>query len=596
MLPLAYRVAAFARCDHIFTDTFRHSRVNHFHLEPFVTVAQWRGGRLELWTGAHSPWPLRQELARIFRVPQSDVQIHIGYVGGGFGAKNAIRTEALAVLLARKAKRPVRLCYAFDENFLTSSQNAATLTLRTGVMNDGTLVARESTILLECGAYTDHSPLVAEKCGYRIPGVYRWDALRTRCDVVVTNTVPAGPHRGFGGPQAAWAAESQIDMIARRLEIDPYEMRVKNMLGLFEPYAATGESAMDSDLKEGLDLVCAALGYHGRKRRPGRGMGLAVAMKDGGGQKKGAQVNLKLTAEGHALVHCGCVELGQGIQTGLAEIVARILKIPRTWIAFTEIDTDVTPYYHGTTSAAGGTVMGKALEQAARDVRGRVLAFAAGELGCDPSELDLDRWEIVRGAERIALPRMILRSFGTWGGGFDFEGTGFFKMPNDANAPLGTQTMYWETGWAGAEVEVDEQTGEVRILKLVVSGDSGATLNHAGVEGQEESCALIALGQTLFERLVYRDGVLVNDSPLNYRIMTAADVPAGLEMIFQEQGHGPGPFGSKGAGEGSLMAVSAAIANAVDDAVGARVTALPLSPDNVYAALTTRPPRAPVAR
>ena len=161
-------------------------------------------------------------------------------------------------------------------------------------------------------------------------------------------------------------------------------------------------------------------------------------------------------------------------------------------------------------------------------------------------------------------------------------------MSQDENAPLGTQTMYWETGWAGAEVEVDEQTGEMRILKLIVSGDSGKTLNHAGVEGQEESCALISLGQTMFERLIYRDGHLVNGSPLNYRIMTAADIPAGFEMIFQEQGYGPGPFGSKGAGEGSLLAVAAAIANAVGEAVGARVTELPLSPEHVFAALQQR--------
>jgi CO/xanthine dehydrogenase Mo-binding subunit len=510
------------------------------------------------------------------------VRIHVPFVGGAFGAKNNCRNEALAALLARMTRRPVRLCYSFDESFHTLSQHAARLTLRTGVMRDGTLVARESEILLDAGAYTDASPLVCDKAGYRVGGAYRWEALLSRCSAVVTNTVPAGPYRGFGGPQASWAAESQLDTIARRLGIDPYEIRVKNLLQLGEPFLP-GESGIDSDLQLGLDLVCERLGYHRRAPVYGRGMGLAVGIKDGGGQNKPAQARIKLTPDGHALLHCGSVELGQGIATALSEVVAAVLKIPREWVTYTAIDTDLTPYDQGTNSASGGTVMGRAVEAAAREVRERVLRFAAAELGCDPGELDLERWCVVRGGDALPVGDLTARAFGR--AGLDFEGFGFFKMPYEESAPHHAQTMFWECGWAGAEVEVDESTGTVRVVRLIVSGDPGKTLNPAAAHGQEEANALANYAQAMFERMIYADGRLCNPTALSYRVLTANDLPSGFEMLFQEQGHGPGPFGSKGAGEGSLLVVASAIANAVEDAIGVRVTKLPLSPENVYDAI-----------
>lgn len=575
---------AFARCDHVFEDTFTFSRAQHFHLEPHVSVAEWRSNRLIVWSGAQSPFLLRDELATIFHIDQAQVRIHVPYVGGAFGAKNPCRMEALAALLARLAGRPVRICLTFDESFLTVAQHGAILTVKTGVRRDGTLVARESRIQLDCGAYSDAGPHVCEKAGFRMPGVYRWEALSTVCDAVMTNTVPGGPYRGFGGPQASWAVESQLDMIARRIGIDPYAMRVKNMLALREPYVP-GESGIDSDLQAGLDLVCSRLDYDGRERGTGRGMGLAVGMKDGGGQNKPAQARLKATPDGQIFLHCGSIELGQGATSALCEIVARVLRMPRRSVVYAEIDTDVTPYDNGTRSSSSGTVMGTAVERAARTLRDTVLSFAAQTLGWDKDALDLDAWHVTRGSERVAIRDLINRTFGRTG--FDFEAKGEFSMPQDFQAPHNAQSMFWECGWAGAEVAVDRETGEVQILRLIVSGDCGVALNPAAAHGQEESNALASLGQALFEHLIYRDGVLVTSGPLTYRVLAATDVPAGFEMIPQEQGYGPGPFGAKGAGEGSLLVVAAAIANAIDDAVGARVTALPLSPERVLAAIAS---------
>src|SRR5262249_32383276 len=248
-----------------------------------------------------------------------------------------------------------------EESALTNTQHAAILRLKTGVMADGSFVARESEILLDAGAYSDASPLVAEKAGYRISGPYRWQHIDTRCLCVMTNTAPAGPFRGFGGTQATWASESQLDMIARRLGIDPYDLRVKNLLKLGEPFQP-GDSGIDSDLKAGLDLVCEHIAYR-EPRRPNRGKGLAIGCKDGGGVKKAAQARVRVLTNGDALLNFGSVEMGQGIRTAMTQIVAEILKLPYARVCAPSINTDHVPFDEGTNASSGIAVMGRAVAE-----------------------------------------------------------------------------------------------------------------------------------------------------------------------------------------------------------------------------------------
>jgi CO/xanthine dehydrogenase Mo-binding subunit len=574
---------AFLRCDHIFEDSFEFSRAQQFHLEPLVTIAQWQGDSLELWSATQTPFGTRMELARIFRMSPEQIRINVTFVGGGFGSRALIRTEAIAAAAARRAGRPVRLCLSQDESFLTTSQHAAVINFKTGVMADGTLVARQSRMYLNAGAYSDLSPLVCDKAGYRIPSGYRWEALRSDCDAVMTNTVPAGAFRGFGGPQALWAAESQIDMIARRLGIDPYDIRVKNLLRLGEPMVP-GESGIDSDLKAGLDLVCEKIGYRS-PRMHGRGIGIAVAAKDGGGQRHPAEARVVASCDGKITLYSASVEIGQGVTSALCEIVAKTLDVPRDWISIAAISTDVSPFDMGTVSSTGSTVMGQAVHNAALELRSRLLQIAAEGLGCSVDELTLERWQVVRGGVRAPLRELLVKA--TEAPHHQVEATGRFVMPIDEMAPHHAKSRFWECGWAAAHVEVDEGTGEVRILQLVVSGDAGKMLNPAAALGQEESAALMGLGQAMFEQMIFENGKLLNLGALKYRVLLAADVPD-YEAITQEQGHGPGPFGSKGIGEGTLLGVPAAIANAIHDAVGARVTKVPLSPQNVFEALARR--------
>lgn len=581
-------VDVFDACDHVFEDEFRFSRMHHFHLEPFVTVADWsREDRVELWTSCQNPFPLRKEIARIFGIGENRISVKVPYIGGGFGSKNNCKTEPVALALSRMTGRPVRFCLTLEEGFLTNTQHAAILKVKTGVMNDGTLVARQSTIFLDSGAYSDGSPLVAEKAGYRIPGPYRYKHISTDCYCVMTNTAPAGPFRGFGGTQTTWACESQIDMIAHRLGLDPVEMRRKNLIELGEPFVP-GESGMDSDLRDGLDLVVRELGYdrRGDLKDDGpikRGMGLAIGFKDGGGVNKPALARVKVSTNGDIFLHCGTIEIGQGVQTALTSVVAEIFGTDRARVRYMPVDTDHTPFDQGTNASSGIAVMGQAVERAAIAARDKVLALAAEVLDCAPDDVTLEDWEIRKGNEAHPLAPMVMGYYG--GTGFEFVGDGFHKAQNSHDAPLETPCVFWELGWGGAQVAVDTETGKVTVERLFVTGDAGRAINHLVCRGQDEGAAVMGLAQALFERMLYDGPRLVNGDALMYRVPLVEDLPAEFWSITQEQGHGPGPFGSKGMGEGGMLPIASAIANAIYDAVGVRITELPLSPERVLAAL-----------
>ena len=581
---------AFARCDRVFEDEFRFSRMTHYHLEPFVSVADVRGDAMQVWVGCQNPFPLRKELARMFKVPENRITVHVPYVGGGFGAKNNVKTEAVSVLLSMLTRRPVRFCLTMEEGFLTNTQHAAILRLKTGVMADGRLVARQSEILLDAGAYSDGSPLVAEKAGYRIPGPYRWEHIDSACLCVMTNTAPAGPFRGFGGTQSSWASESQIDMIARRLGIEPYELRMRNLLKLGDPFVP-GESGVDSDLRQGLDIVCKEVGYHQRTHDVSgnvrRGMGISVGFKDGGGVNKPAQARVKVSTSGDVFLQCGTVEIGQGARTALSQITAEFLGVPLDKVSYAPINTDYLPFDQGTNASSGVAVMGQAVALAAIGVRHQILAFAASQLGVDASALQLGNGAVLHDGQTHPLAPMVMRHYG--GTGFEFSADGFFKAPCDHHAPLEAPCVFWEIGWAAAEVAVDTATGKVTILKLVASGDAGRAINPLMLKGQEDGAAIMGLGQALFEQMIYDDqGRLLNTDPLTYRVPLAEDLPLEFVTITQEQGHGPGPFGAKGAGEGTILPIASAVANAIHDAVGVRITRLPITPVRIVEALTNQ--------
>src|SRR6202043_923890 len=303
-------------------------------------------------------------------------------------------------------------------------------------------------------------------------------------------------------------SESQIDMIARRLGIDPYDFRCKTFLAAGEPFRP-GDSGIDSDLAKGLDEVVERIGYRQRVRssaqgHKARGMGLSIGIKDGGGTGNHAQALVKVLPSGRVIVSAAAVEIGQGATTTLSRIAAETLNLPLDWVRYGAIDTDSTPLDNGTHSSCGTVVTGIAVMRAAADARNQVLEFAAERLGCTAAELALDNWTVRRGNYAHPPEPMILGDF--CGAGVEFIGRGMVKVPNDPKAPLTAAALFWMPCWVGAEVEVDRETGKVQVVHLVVGADSGRSVNTIACRGQVEGAALQPLGQSLFEELRYEDG------------------------------------------------------------------------------------------
>jgi CO/xanthine dehydrogenase Mo-binding subunit len=315
-------------------------------------------------------------------------------------------------------------------------------------------------------------------------------------------------------------------------------------------------------------------------------MGLSVGLKDGGGTGNQALAEIKVSDAGEIMVRAAAVEIGQGVGTVLGAIAADILDRPMSVVKYAEIDTDHTPLDTGTHVSFATAVSGRAVEAAAIDVKNQILDFAAERLGCDAGELLLDDWTIRRGNQSFPLQKMLREYFGPVG--TEFIGRGRMKIPYDAAAPLGSKNLFWMPCWSAAEVDVDEETGKVTVLKLVVGTDAGRALNLPACHGQLEGAALQALGQSLFEELAYDGTAPANADPMNYRVPLVTDVPLKFESFIEEQGMGPGPGGAKGIGEAGMLGIAAAIANAVEDAVGVRVLQLPITPERVLTALRAK--------
>jgi CO/xanthine dehydrogenase Mo-binding subunit len=344
-----------------------------------------------------------------------------------------------------------------------------------------------------------------------------------------------------------------------------------------------GETPLDSDLALGLNLVADAIGYRTRTRAPHRGMGVAMACKDGGGMNKMSRARVKIDATGNVYLHSALTEMGQGGHSALSQIAADVLCTTPSKVRFVSVDTDHSPFDSGSNSSSGIAITGRAVVNAAERARDQILEFAAGVLGVPATSLRLDGWEIDDGTSRHPLLPMIRGVFG--GTGFEFSAEGYYKADHDPTTPFETPCAFWEVGWAAAEVLVDPETGKVDVLQLVISSDAGKVINHLGARGQDEGAAVMGLGQALFEELRYEGTTLLNGEALSYRVPMADDLPLSFVSITQEQGHGSGPFGSKGLGEGGLLPVPPAIAAAVADAVGAQVMDLPLSPERVLRAI-----------
>jgi CO/xanthine dehydrogenase Mo-binding subunit len=571
---------AFGEADLVVEDVYRYPALSHHALEAHCAVARVDADGLTVWAGTQHPFPVRKDLAEIFDLPLAAVQVVVPLVGGAFGGKCYTKIEPLVAALATKVRKPVRLALSLEESARTITRHAVTVRLRTAVGRDGTLLARQCEVVLDTGAYADIGPRVATKTGYRAPGPYRIPSLRIDSKCVYTNNVPAGAYRGYGVPQVTWACESQMDVIAERLDIDPLALRRKNLLKRGEEYVA-GDTPMDGDMAEGLEQTARAVGWSAPLAR-GRGRGLACAMKDGGGTHTVSTAVVRINADGSVALLAGSVEVGQGARTALAQIVAETLGVPFETVVVVPPDTSITPYDHGTSASRSTTVMGLAVEAAARDAREQLLALAAKLLDTDASALAVGDGTIRHGDRTLTVAEVISGHFGLVGG--EVTGVGSF-VPGKWSGTLGGATVFWETGMGAAEVEVDPETGAVKVVKYVSAADVGQAINPRECAAQDEGAAMQGIGPALFESRVSERGQLLNPGLIDYRVPAFTDLPGELDSLLIENADGPGPFGAKGVGEGGTFCAAPAIGNALARATGVRLTELPMTPERVWRAL-----------
>ncbi len=573
----------FKKADYVYEDTFRFPKVQHYSLEPHVSVANFEGDRLTVWSACQDPFTLRDHLAGIFNLPLSRVRVIVPYVGGAYGGKLYVKAEPIAAALSWKARRPVKLALNVSESFKTITRHPARVRIKTGVARDGRIVARECEVHMDTGAYADAGPRVTQKAGYRALGPYRIPYVKVDAYSVYTNTVPAGAFRGFGSVQVTWAYESQMDLIAERLGMDPLEIRLKNLLKKGDSYTP-GDTPVDCDLKEGLLKVAETLEWKRKPSKPNTGKGLSCCIKDAGGTFKIAGATVKMSSDGSVVLLTGTVEIGQGSRTALSQVVAEELALDLDRISVAQLDTDVTPYDVSTSASSSMTVMGLAVQRAAQDVKQQLLKAAAKVLGKKVDRLTLKEGKVYAGGgQGVPYGKIISDYFGSKAG--EIIGRGMYRDVKSKKAVLGSPTTFWEVGWGGAEVEVDPETGAIQILKYISVADVGRAINPVQCEGQDEGAVFFALGHTLFEEMVYEDGQLLNPNLIDYRVPTFSNLPKKFSSILIENNNGPGPFGSKGMGEGGLLPVASAIANAVARAVGVRLYDLPLTPAKVWRAL-----------
>jgi len=459
--------------------------------------------------------------------------------------------------------------------------------IKTGVSKEGFLLARECLIHMETGAYADAGPRVTQKAGYRSFGPYRIPHTKTDAYTVYTNTVPAGAYRGFGTLQVTWAYESQMDIIAEKLGLDPLEFRLKNLLRKGELYTP-GDTPVDCDLAEGLKRAAKEIGWGDNGAKTNRGKGLACCMKDGGGTYKVSSAAVKMNSDGSVVLLTGTVEVGQGARTALSQIVAEELSVPFDFVTVAQLDTDVTPYDVNTNASSSTVVMGLSAQRAAQDLKGQLFRHAGKLLKAKPDQLTLrDRRIYADAGASISFPELMQKLFLSRAG--EIVGRGAYQDIKTKEAALGSPTTFWEISWGAAEVEVDPDTGEVMLLKYVSLADVGQAIHPVLCEGQDEGGVMNAIGHTLLEEMIYKDGQLLNPNLVDYRVPSFAHLPKDFETILVENHNGPGPFGAKGTGEGGLLPVAAAIGNAVRAATGVRFYDLPLTPERVWRAL--QPPK-----
>ena len=584
----------FKQADLILEREYRTPRQQHAAIEPHIVIS-WldADNRLVIRTSTQIPFHVRRQVAMILQIPVSRVRVIKPRVGGGFGGKQEMVIEDICAALALASHRPVKLEYTrHEEFFMARTRHPQILRLRMGVKKDGTIVAHHMSVLAATGAYGGHCTTVQGNTGSKVLPLYRSPNLKFDCDVVYLNAPPAGAFRGYGCPQGFFAQESLVDEIAHELGMDPIAFRLKNAIRLGdtdELSAQLGEGRKglprvirSCGLPQCIERGAAAIGWNtkrnGGRRGAGRvlhGVGLACSMQGSGiAGVDFAGAFFKLNEDGSFNLQVGATDLGTGSDTVLAQIAAETLGVSLEKIIIYSSDTDFTPFDVGAYASSTTIISGGAVKKAAEKTRDAVCCFAAKLLDASPEDLTChDNRIFAPGGKSVSMSEVAMFAFYREKTQV-MEGSSHF---NTDSPPPFCATF--------AEVEVDTETGQVRVAHLVTAVDLGVAINPMQAEGQAEGAVAQGLGYTLAEEMVLDEtGRVVNANFCDYKIFTAKDMPK-LTTILVETDEPLGPYGAKSIAEVPINGVGPAVANAIFDAAGIRMRRLPIRPDAVLKAL-----------
>lgn len=578
-----------AVADHVIENAYTAAATTHFAIEPHAFMAAPDDDGVAVWSSIQHPYVLQRLVAATLDLPLSKVRVFAPDPGGGFGGKQHAKYEPLLALLALRLGRPVRLVLTLEETFQAVRGPTFAIRIRSGFRNDGRISFQdiESNGLL--GAYADIGHRVVSKSSYLACGPYRTPDARIHVRALLSHTPPATALRGFGSPQMAWAFESQMDEAARLLGLDRVEIRLRNLARKGEQIVrGAGDTPADGEWDQAVRKAAQWIGWDA-PRPPGHGRGLAIGIKSSA--TTGASYAIvRLLHDGSVTVMAGTSDMGQGARTLLAQIAAEELGTTVDRVTVVMGDTAAAPYDMQTSASRSTVFMGTAVQNACNDVRARLAALAAETYGVPADQVKVGHGDVKLPGRQIDFVQLMHDAFGPMLG--EVIGSGSRRGAYLADHPLGGHAAFYEFSCTASEVAVDDETGEVRLLRHVTVSDVGKALNPTQVAMQDEGAAMMGMGQTLMEHLVFDadSGRIENLGALDYRIPTTKDVPLEMASLVIENQDGPGPYGSKGTGESGLLSTAPAIASAIADATGVVLRDLPLTPERVWRALRERRP------
>ena len=582
----------FRQAERVFEETFSSPSMFHHPMEPVGgCLVHYMNGEVNMWLPTSSPMRDAAEFAHFLGLEPDKVRLRVPYVGGGFGSKIPTTANFAALLASRRLGRPVRLVPSAAYSFRQNSRHAEVFKAKVGVKADGTITALDVDLLVDTGAYTTGGATAAHNSVISAWGCYRIPNLRIKGRCVYTNKVPAGHTRATGKVQTTWGIECMMDGVARQLGMDPYEFRKKNAL-MRGDFVCKGTPRMDTDYLDLMTEAIAGIGWDGKSNltpsmdstngsRWARGRGMALSLRHGSQGGGRAYAMVTMDARGVVTIQHNAPEIGQGTHNLFSVIAAQTLSLPQEQVRVRTPDTAVSLPFAGVSAQRTTMQMGNAVHNACNDLKRDLLGIAAQAKGGKAEEWQLIQGRLCWGETSFAIADIIRLI----GGGVVLKAVGYHSVPPMVKDSAFAGMDHWAPSGAAVDLEVNRDSGELRILGYAVIADAGKAIHYPSAKSQVDGGAVMGFGHALFEETIYQEGQFQNGDPFQYRLPVMEDIPQNFYSSMLEKGDGPGPFGSKGMAQTSIVTIGPAIGNAIYDALGVRIRSLPITPEKILRAM-----------